>query len=394
MKFECLFCPLPLEAVNVHRETWQHKRRPHFRPYKHKKAEHRLPCEYAGGSHRGTTLTGAFEVAYDQIEIPTKLEKMVRRLSGAMSATRHPSRLVSENEIAPDIRHEEYTSHAVEELCDVYFEKIRGHQKLRDQRRALEGLRLFLPYSYGNIGYANAFHYLNQQFLPLDYRIFFGAVKELVPCRDGYFISYSIPGYYSDAWKPVVAFLTKAVLDEFAWGHVIEHRLVQDKLNKTPWVFLYGHPRLNGQGLVIQLESAYWVHCAKHPCWSNQQPVYRPEDLQPFSEVLPKLFTRQRDEFQEKFPQAERRDRSIVNVVQGQLQQESLITQSDLTLPPSLTRSVSSSAARGEPPEQASTPLKRPTSAPLPERESVKNDNNNSWWKRICSWRGWRRKKL
>jgi hypothetical protein len=119
MKFQCLFCPLPLEPVNVHRETWQHKRRPHFRPYKHKKAEHCRPCEYAGGSHRGAIPTGEFEVAYDQMEIPTKLVKMVRRLSGGVAATSNPSRLISEDENTPSLRHEEYTSHAVEELAHV-----------------------------------------------------------------------------------------------------------------------------------------------------------------------------------------------------------------------------------------------------------------------------------
>jgi hypothetical protein len=338
--------------------------------------------------------TGEFEVAYDQMEIPTKLVKMVRRLSGGVAATSNPYRLVSEDENTPSIRHEEYTSHAVEELCDVYFEKIKDHKKLMNQRRALEGLRLFLPHSNRNIGYVNAFHYINQRSVPMDYRIFYGAAKWVVKCRDGYVISYTIPGYYNDAWKPVGAVLPRVVLDEFTWGRLIERRLVQDKMKKTPWIFLYGHPRSDGQGFVILLESAYWVHCAKHPCWSNPQPAYMSEESKSYGEVLPKLFARQRDEFQEKFPQAERTYRGDVDIAQPQPQQKSLIAQPDLSLPPALTRIVSPSAISGASPEQVSTPLNIPTNSPLPERESVKNDNDESWWKRIRRWRGWRWKKL
>jgi hypothetical protein len=389
MEFQCLFCPLPLEPVNVHRETSKHKRRPHFRPYKNKKAEHRHPCEFAGKNPKGATRTGEFEVPYDEMEIPTKLVKMERRFSGGVAATSNPYRLALDDGNTPNIRHEEYTCHALEELCDVYFEKIKNHKKLADQKRALQGLRLILPHLTEDFGYVNAFHFVNLRSLPMDYRIFYGAVKCVMKCRDGYIISYTIPGYYNEAWTPVVAFLPQVVLNEFAWGRFSARKLVQDNMNKTPWLFLYGYPKLDSQGIVILLENAYWVRCAEHPCWYNPWPTYVSEESKPYSEVLPKLFASQRDEFQEKFPQAERTHPNNINIAQLQPEQKSLIAQPDLS-PPSLAGIISPSVLPDASPEQVSSPNDMPTRSPLPERETAKHDTDESWWKKIRRWRPWR----
>ena len=58
----------------------------------------------------------------------------------------------------------------------------------------LQEYSLFLPDSNEDVGDANAFWYVNSQPLPADYCIFYGAAKEVVRCRDGYLISYPIPG--------------------------------------------------------------------------------------------------------------------------------------------------------------------------------------------------------
>jgi hypothetical protein len=163
---------------------------------------------------------------------------------------------------------------------------------------------------------------------------------------------------------------------------------------KTPWVFLYGHPRPDGQGIVLILENAYWVHCAAHPCWYNPQPAYVSEESQPYSEILPKLFASQRDEFREKFPQAERSYHTDVNLAQPQPQEKLLIAHPDLSLSPSLTGIVSPSARPDASPEQVSTTFDMPTHSASPERESVKNDNDRSWRKRVRRWTSWRWKRL
>jgi hypothetical protein len=180
---------------------------------------------YAGESEHGGTSTGEFEVAYNTLEIPTKLVKRVRRPSRSTVTPSNPYRRGPEDDRTPDIRYEEHTSHAVEELCDVYFEKIKDCETSHEYRPALQGLPLSLPDSNRDIGYANAFWYVNQQPLPTGYRIFYGAVKEVVQCRDGYLISYPIPGRPNNAWRPVVLHLPKNVLDEFDWGHHIERML-------------------------------------------------------------------------------------------------------------------------------------------------------------------------
>jgi hypothetical protein len=298
MEFRCLHCRLPLTDVNIHQEMW--KRRPHFRPHPNKKEEHTSPCVYAGASEPGAMQTGEVEVAYDKLEIPTKLIKRMPRPAGTTVATSDPYRR-AEDDSTPERRHEEHTCYTVEELCDVYFERTKNYQSREGYRRVLQGLPLLLPGSNIDIDYAKAFRNVNWRFPGPNSHIFYGAAKEVVRCRDGYIISYRIPGQYHGAWKPVVAYLPKNVLDQFDWGRHIERILMQDEINKTPWVYLCGRPRQHGQGIIIPLESVYWIHCTRHPLWPNRR-VQVSKVSQPHEEVLQRLFARRHTEFQQRFP--------------------------------------------------------------------------------------------
>jgi hypothetical protein len=138
MKFRCLCCQLPLTPVSVHRDKW--KRRPHFRPNKDKKEDHYFPCAYAGGNEHGSTSTGEFEIAYDELEIPTKLVQKMRRPSRSTVTISNPDGLAPEDDRTPETKYERHTCHAVEELCDVYFEKIKD-KTANEYRMALQEFR-------------------------------------------------------------------------------------------------------------------------------------------------------------------------------------------------------------------------------------------------------------
>jgi hypothetical protein len=344
---------------------------------------------YAGESEHGGTSTGEFEVAYNTLEIPTKLVKRVRRPSRSTVTPSNPYRRGPEDDRTPDIRYEEHTSHAVEELCDVYFEKIKDCETSHEYRPALQGLPLSLPDSNRDIGYANAFWYVNQQPLPTGYRIFYGAVKEVVQCRDGYLISYPIPGRPNNAWRPVVLHLPKNVLDEFDWGHHIERMLRQDKIDKTPHVFLCGRPNLDGQGIVIPLESVYWIHCTKHPHWRTLGYFQVSKVLQPYQEVAQRLFAQRLNEFHWKFPSGESAPSGDSNNLESLPQQEQSITQPELSPPPSFTGIVSPPAIQQESHERSSTLLDIPTNSPSPEQKLAKKEKGQSLWKRIFRWPPW-----
>jgi hypothetical protein len=255
---------------------------------------------YAGGNEHGSTSTGEFEVAYDELDIPTKLVKKMRRPSRAAVTISNPYGLAPEDGRTPETRYERHTSYMVEELCDVYFEKIKGRHPNED-KQALQGLPLSLPGSNKDIGYADAFWYVNSQRLPSDYRIFYGTAKEVVRCRDGYLISCRIPRRPNSTWRPVVSHLPKNVLDKSDWRPHIERILRRDEIDKTPHVYLCGRHILEGQGIIIPLESLYWIHCTKHPDWSVQ-PVRMSEVLQPCREVAQRLFARRLKEFHQRFP--------------------------------------------------------------------------------------------
>jgi hypothetical protein len=66
-----------------------------------------------------------------------------------------------------------------------------------------------------NIGYAKAFWHVATAYQIHGYRIFYGALRKVLRCRDGFLLSYSIPSTYNSKWKPVTAHIPRPVLDEF-----------------------------------------------------------------------------------------------------------------------------------------------------------------------------------
>jgi hypothetical protein len=262
----------------------------------------------------------------------------------------------------------------VKDFCNVYFDKIRGYQDPNDQRGVLQGLKFYLHDSDRNIGYANAFWSINSRYLSQGYRIFYGPAKEIVKCSDGYVISYNMPRRYYDTWQPVVAYLPSDVLEEFDWGPDMQRMLVQDQINKNPWVFLYGRHELADHGIVIPLESVYWLHCTQHPCWSNKYQVRVSEAPLPHEEVLPTLFDRRLREFQQKFSSESRMKDSGIDHAEAMPQQEPTISQPNLVRPHSLIETISSPALQHASPEQAFPPLDTPRSSPLPEPGATPNE--------------------
>jgi len=145
---------------------------------------------------------------------------------------------------------------------------------------------------------------------------------------------------------------------------------------------------------VIPLESVYWVHCAKHPHWRAPEYVRVSEVSQPGKEVAQKLFTQRLKEYHLKFPSSERLYSGSIDISEAQPQQEQSMAQPKLSPLPPFTGSVHPPGTQQESPEQVSTPHDQTTNLQLPEREPVKSDNDEPWWKRIYHWRGWRWKKL
>jgi hypothetical protein len=390
MEFQCLHCRLPLTAVNIHQERW--KRRPHFRPHPNKKEEHTSPCVYAGASEPGVTPTGEVEVTYDKLEAPTELIKRMPRPAGTTIAMSGPYRR-AEDDSTPERRHEEHTCYTVEELCDVYFEKTEDCQSREDYRRELQRWPLSWPGSKRDMDYAKAFRNVNWRFLGTHSYIFYGAAKEVVRCRDGYVISYRIPGQYHNAWRPVAAYLPWNVLDQFDWGRHVKRILEWDEINKTPWVFLCGRPRQHGQGIVIPLESVYWIHCTRHPRWHNRR-VQVSTVLQRYEEVLQSLFARRHTEFQQRFSLEGRVHGGGIDHAAVLPQPEQLISHPDVSPPLSFTEIVNPPALPQESPEQSSTSLDKPDNTPLPEQASAHNGIRQLWMKKLIAriTRRWKRR--
>ena len=166
--------------------------------------------------------------------------------------------------------------------------------------QALAGLPLALPPGSRDIGYAEAFRNVASASLIHDeYRIFLGALRQVLKCRDGFLLSYALPATDARTWKPVAAHIPMEVLDEFDQGRQVERMLSQDRINAHPWAFLCGRPAWDGQGIVILLESVYWFHCTRHPLWHNPSVIV--EDVQQScQEVLPTLFAQQLEEFEQR----------------------------------------------------------------------------------------------
>jgi hypothetical protein len=392
MEFRCFSCQLPLVLANVrvNQEPW--KQGPYFRSYPDQKGKHRDPCPFAGEGEQDGAFTGESDVVPDKTEIPTKLVKRTRNSSGALTVASEPCSPVPEGDRM--LRHEEHTSAVVKDFCNVYLDKIKDYPDPKDHGIALQGLRLFLPDSDKNIGYVRAFQHVSRRFLPSSYRfyrIFYGPVKEAVRCRDGYVVSYKIPGRYNDAWKPVIAYLPRDILDEFGRSPAIEHMLVHNEINTRPWAFLCGRPRPEGEGIVIPLESGYWFHCAKHSCWLNQQYVQVSEVSQSCREVIQRLIAKRLDEFHQKFLSADSRS---INNSEALPQQEPSIYRADLSSLPASTASVTPPVTQQDSPEQSSTHLNTPISLSSLEQESAHTEKRQSWLETVISSIRWLWEKL
>jgi hypothetical protein len=101
----------------------------------------------------------------------------------------------------------------------------------------------------------------------------------------------------------------------------------------SPWV------STDGQGIVIPLESVYWLHCAEHPHWRNP-PVEVADVQQSCQEVLPTLFAQRLDEFKQRFPAAEPQSTRGKSIVVSPPQQGQPVSHSDRLLSPSSSTDV------------------------------------------------------
>jgi hypothetical protein len=392
VKFRCLSCSVSLVFVRGEMSQELGKRSPHFRSYPDRKGEHHDPCPFAGEGEQDGASIGEIEVVADKWKIPTKLIKRTRNSFRAPAITSEPLSSVPEGHRT--LRHQEHTSAVVKDFCIVYLDRIKDYPDPRDHGIALQRLRLFLPGSSRNLGYAKAFQYVSGRFRPTYYQIFYGTAKEVVKCCDGYIISYKIPGKYNDTWKPVVAHLPMDILDEFDQRPYIDRMLTCHQITKNPWAFLCGCLKQDGQGILIILESSYWIHCTKHSCWSNQHYVRVSEVSQPTYEVLPLLFAKRRNEYHRKFPLREGVHSGGANNAETLPQRESPISRADLSLPALLTPSVSPPAVQQELPEQSSSSPTTATNQALPKQEPAHNNTRQPLWKRVITNIKWPWKRL
>jgi hypothetical protein len=168
------------------------------------------------------------------------------------------------------------------------------------------------------------------------------------------------------------------------------HMEVKCKSETRP---LCGRPRQHGQGIIIPLESVYWIHCARHPLWPNRR-VQVSKVPQPRDEVLQRLFARRHTEFQQRFPSGGRAQSGGIHHAAVLLQPEQPNSRLDVSLPPSFTGIVSPPAIPHESPDQGSIPPERSTNTPFPEQASAHNETRQPWVKKLVAHiaRRWKRR--